>query len=228
MSVWTPIKINVQHIKAKMIYEILSNLHAEHFSYPNLSECLMSREFKFSKSADDFYVSNVFQNNKILATIHVKSGRIKCKFCEFQTDENSISKMLIPLMSQQQQRQQQQQPSSSSSSSSSPHVTSTCISAPTEERHKRHRIDDAIDLTCDELTPNKKTKLNDVPDEENDEKDDNTNCKVCFDGKADCLLLPCKHQGLCGSCSERCRKDKNRCPFCRKKIAQIIKGIMFP
>lgn len=44
--------------------------------------------------------------------------------------------------------------------------------------------------------------------------DDDT-CIVCVENKADCMILPCGHVGLCEKCLQNWLKEKNCCPICR-------------
>jgi len=54
-------------------------------------------------------------------------------------------------------------------------------------------------------------------------------CKFCFDANADVVILPCKHGGFCESCLRKtlyirpAHKGGNSCPWCRKKIIEVIK-----
>ncbi|KAJ8025652.1 Baculoviral IAP repeat-containing protein 7-B [Holothuria leucospilota] len=43
-------------------------------------------------------------------------------------------------------------------------------------------------------------------------------CKVCLDGDADILFLPCKHLAVCKECTERLEL----CPMCRSDIDEVI------
>lgn len=45
-------------------------------------------------------------------------------------------------------------------------------------------------------------------------------CKICFESELDCALLPCSHM-TCYNCATSFNLEK--CPFCRKDIAQKIK-----
>lgn len=54
-------------------------------------------------------------------------------------------------------------------------------------------------------------------------------CKFCFDARADVVILPCKHGGFCEACLRKilyirpAHKGGNSCPWCRKKIIEVIK-----
>jgi len=54
-------------------------------------------------------------------------------------------------------------------------------------------------------------------------------CKICFDDKAEVVVLPCKHGGMCESCLRRSLFSKplhrggSSCPFCRKPIKEVIR-----
>lgn len=54
-------------------------------------------------------------------------------------------------------------------------------------------------------------------------------CKLCYDKSADVVLLPCRHGGMCEGCLRRSlfsrpkHKGGHTCPWCRKKIIEVIK-----
>uniref|UniRef100_A0A7S4W2V8 RING-type domain-containing protein n=1 Tax=Ditylum brightwellii TaxID=49249 RepID=A0A7S4W2V8_9STRA len=43
-------------------------------------------------------------------------------------------------------------------------------------------------------------------------------CKICYDNKMDCVLLPCSH--MC--CCTRCGNNMAECPICRSVIAKVL------
>ena len=52
-------------------------------------------------------------------------------------------------------------------------------------------------------------------------------CVACM-GKADSLLLPCKHLGTCGACTEHIRATRDGrvpCPLCRTVATSVIRVI---
>lgn len=49
-------------------------------------------------------------------------------------------------------------------------------------------------------------------------------CCVCFVNKRDCLVVPCRHLGMCQLCAARV----NRCPVCRTLIDQRIRVVHAP
>ena len=53
--------------------------------------------------------------------------------------------------------------------------------------------------------------------------DENGICGICFENKANCLLIPCGHIGACSSCLKGWFKNNNTCPFCRKDISSYAK-----
>ncbi|KAK8846394.1 hypothetical protein M9Y10_020412 [Tritrichomonas musculus] len=42
-------------------------------------------------------------------------------------------------------------------------------------------------------------------------------CIICFDKKADSIILPCGHMGVCSDCLENWFKNKDSCPICRNE-----------
>lgn len=44
-------------------------------------------------------------------------------------------------------------------------------------------------------------------------------CGICFEKKADCIIIPCGHLGACYSCLYGWFKNKKTCPFCRKDVS---------
>ncbi|KAK8876239.1 hypothetical protein M9Y10_006433 [Tritrichomonas musculus] len=40
-------------------------------------------------------------------------------------------------------------------------------------------------------------------------------CIICFENKADSIILPCGHMGVCSVCLENWYKNKKSCPICR-------------
>jgi len=54
-------------------------------------------------------------------------------------------------------------------------------------------------------------------------------CKLCYSKQADVVVLPCRHGSMCESClrmsllSRPAHRGGRQCPFCRKKIEEVIK-----
>lgn len=54
-------------------------------------------------------------------------------------------------------------------------------------------------------------------------------CKICYSKQADVVVLPCRHGSMCESClrisllSRPAHRGGRQCPFCRKKIEEVIK-----
>jgi hypothetical protein len=46
-------------------------------------------------------------------------------------------------------------------------------------------------------------------------------CSICMEGKQNCIILDCRHGGICKSCSIDMLKKSDLCPFCRKTINKI-------
>jgi len=46
------------------------------------------------------------------------------------------------------------------------------------------------------------------------ETSENLQCKICYENKADTVLYPCKHAGIC----EKCAKNMNNCSFCNGNL----------
>ena len=44
-------------------------------------------------------------------------------------------------------------------------------------------------------------------------------CCICLDGKADTVLMPCRHSGVCFDCAQKVRK----CPLCRVPIDERLR-----
>jgi hypothetical protein len=57
--------------------------------------------------------------------------------------------------------------------------------------------------------------------EESEENElvENNRCDVCYMEEKNAVLLPCKHNCTCVTCS----KNLNKCPICRNKISEFIK-----
>lgn len=45
-------------------------------------------------------------------------------------------------------------------------------------------------------------------------------CKICFDMKINCVILPCGHLCICMNCSRQLSKRSGKCPVCRGPIQQ--------
>ena len=46
-------------------------------------------------------------------------------------------------------------------------------------------------------------------------------CTICCEKKADCIILDCRHGGVCKACSLSMVKKSSLCPFCRNHIKRI-------
>jgi len=49
----------------------------------------------------------------------------------------------------------------------------------------------------------------------------NWECKVCFNGNMDTILMPCGHVCLCNSCAKLL--PENKCPICKAPIQYVMK-----
>jgi len=47
-------------------------------------------------------------------------------------------------------------------------------------------------------------------------------CVVCMDGGASCILAPCGHMCVCGSCGEYLARTKALCPLCRQPVQTTV------
>ncbi|KAJ1923122.1 RING finger protein 34 [Tieghemiomyces parasiticus] len=54
------------------------------------------------------------------------------------------------------------------------------------------------------------------PDEEEN------NCRVCYDGVINCLILECGHMATCVECAKRLQATVNACPICRQPITRVV------
>lgn len=54
---------------------------------------------------------------------------------------------------------------------------------------------------------------------------ENEICGICYENKADCMIVPCGHIGFCSSCMKLYFKDKKICPMCRRDQSAFIKLI---
>jgi len=46
-------------------------------------------------------------------------------------------------------------------------------------------------------------------------------CIVCCETKRSCVLIPCGHSCMCGSCAERVVSEKGMCPVCRGAVVMV-------
>jgi len=46
-------------------------------------------------------------------------------------------------------------------------------------------------------------------------------CVICYDRRAECLILNCYHGGVCATCSRDILMKAPTCPFCRAKIKSV-------
>ena len=60
------------------------------------------------------------------------------------------------------------------------------------------------------------------PAEKNEEQPPEDNlCTICVSTPADCIILQCKHAGICKQCSIAHLTKSTQCPFCRLQIDRI-------
>jgi len=52
-----------------------------------------------------------------------------------------------------------------------------------------------------------------------DDGDEENSCKICFENRIDCVIIPCGHISICINCSVGLKL----CPMCRQDIVQVIK-----
>lgn len=58
--------------------------------------------------------------------------------------------------------------------------------------------------------------------EEGDKKPEGEDsCSICFSNKPNCIILDCKHGGICENCAFDCMKKSIQCPFCRQDITKV-------
>ncbi len=48
-------------------------------------------------------------------------------------------------------------------------------------------------------------------------------CALCFDAKADTVLMECGHGGICFRCGSKLLRLKGNCPMCRESVALILR-----
>lgn len=46
-------------------------------------------------------------------------------------------------------------------------------------------------------------------------------CMICYAQESNCLMMPCRHSGICKDCSMSTLKKKPECVFCRKPIERF-------
>ena len=51
---------------------------------------------------------------------------------------------------------------------------------------------------------------------------DNALCVLCFDNKADSVIMPCGHGGICNTCALELFSSCNQCPICRSVPKRLI------
>ena len=73
-----------------------------------------------------------------------------------------------------------------------------------------------INKDNDNLKEQNKKDINNVND---GEENDNMKCVICLENDKSYLFMPCKH--VC--CCEKCSKEINQCPICRKNIESSFK-----
>ena len=61
--------------------------------------------------------------------------------------------------------------------------------------------------------------LNNISSKIEDKLSSQNECCICYDGRNDTVVLPCRHQICCSKCCD----DIDECPICRVRIQQRIK-----
>ena len=154
-----------------LLYEIMNECHASHFKMSHQS----NRRICFSKlsesSPEPFYVANVFENNRILATIHLHTGLIKCKQCGHRHYASMVSELIVP----------------SEHPLSIPRPKKRKVTFTSETKQSNYiRLDDT-DTKIEKTSPaNTSSEF--------------YMCRICDDNAIDCLIFPCKHVGMCSTC----------------------------
>lgn len=46
-------------------------------------------------------------------------------------------------------------------------------------------------------------------------------CTICFSNDSNCIIMNCKHSGICKECAIDMMKKKPECPFCRIGIEKV-------
>lgn len=46
-------------------------------------------------------------------------------------------------------------------------------------------------------------------------------CSICFSKLPNCIIMDCKHGGICETCAFDCMKKSIQCPFCRQDITKV-------
>ena len=52
-------------------------------------------------------------------------------------------------------------------------------------------------------------------------KPDDDQCTICCSKLSDCIIMDCRHGGICKDCALSMLKKSTQCPFCRNKIKRI-------
>jgi hypothetical protein len=63
---------------------------------------------------------------------------------------------------------------------------------------------------------------------ENAEAMEATNCSVCVDAKADSVMIPCGHGGLCNACAIKMWERSKVCYLCRVEIEVVAQIPLTP
>lgn len=58
-----------------------------------------------------------------------------------------------------------------------------------------------------------------IDDHSRDELMDLVRCSICYVNLSNVIMLPCLHQSICASCSDRI---KRKCPICRSDVKQLL------
>jgi Zinc finger, C3HC4 type (RING finger) len=74
-----------------------------------------------------------------------------------------------------------------------------------------------------QVTPGYYTEAeNKVGPGQSDAADDHDGlCMICYAQESNCLLMPCRHSGICKDCSMSTLKKKPECVFCRKPVEKF-------
>lgn len=60
------------------------------------------------------------------------------------------------------------------------------------------------------------------PQDKQDSPDEKDNlCSICMAEPSNCIILPCRHGGICKGCTMDMMKKSVICPFCRKNIDKV-------
>ena len=69
-----------------------------------------------------------------------------------------------------------------------------------------------------EINNNNNNTINNNTCSENDEE----NCKICYEKKINCVLIPCGHLAFCYACANVLKSSTKSCGICRTPIASVV------